>query len=232
MRSKKHLKIIAMAFSFLFISEYASAAFVLNGTRYVFPGDKKNISFEINNNADSAFGGQVWIDNLSESKKDIYLVPSPPVFKVDAGKKQIVRILKVSENLPLDRESLFLINAQELPPKSEQSDGSVLAIAMNTQVKLFYRPSTIIDGRDNAESKLTVVRKGNEIWLKNPTPYYFAITGIKVNGSEVKIPKDKVADLVTFRPLTEVNTGVSSGPGKVSVKAINDWGGVQEYEVL
>lgn len=232
MGSKKHLKIMAMVFSFLFVSEYASAAFVLNGTRYVFPGDRKNMSFEISNNSDSTYGGQVWIDNLSESKSEIYFVPSPPVFKIDAGKKQIVRLLNVNDKLPGDRESLFLINAQELPPKSEQADGSVLAIAMNTQVKLFYRPSAIADGRSDAESQLTIVKKGNEIWLKNPTPYYFAITGIKVNGSEVSIPKDKVVDLVAFKPMSEVNTGISSASGKVSVKAINDWGGVKEYEIL
>lgn len=46
-------------------------------------------------------------------------------------------------NLPKDRESLFWLNVQEVPPKPEVKDGegSVLAMAMNTRVKLIYRPA-------------------------------------------------------------------------------------------
>lgn len=141
-------------------STSAMAAFVLNGTRFIYEEGKKNISMEVTNNAKDTYGGQIWIDNLSQNKSDVFMIPSPPVFKVDAGKKQIIRLMNVNQALPADRESLFRINAQELPPKPKQTEGSVLALAMNTQVKLIYRPKALMEGRKDAEKKLTMVNKG------------------------------------------------------------------------
>lgn len=211
------------------LSTPAMAAFVLNGTRFIYEEGKKNISLEVTNNAKDTYGGQIWIDNVSQNPSDVFMVPSPPVFKVDAGKKQIIRLMNVNPALPADRESMFRINAQELPPKPAQTEGSVLAIAMNTQVKLIYRPKALNDGRKDAEKKLTTLNKGTT-WLKNPTPYYFAVTGLKVNGKTVAIPKDKTAGLAMLAPFSEVDTGLNAG-GKVTVLAINDWGGVQDYEI-
>ncbi|MFP2414705.1 fimbrial chaperone [Citrobacter braakii] len=205
------------------------AAFVLNGTRFIYEEGKKNISLEVTNNAKDTYGGQIWIDNISQNKSDVFMVPSPPVFKVDAGKKQIIRLMNVNPALPADRESMFRINAQELPPKPAQTEGSVLAIAMNTQVKLIYRPKALNEGRKDAEKKLTTLNKGTT-WLKNPTPYYFAVTGLKVNGKTVTIPKEKQAGLAMLAPFSEADTGLNAS-GKLTVQAINDWGGVQDYAI-
>lgn len=207
----------------------AMAAFVLNGTRFIYEEGKKNISLEVTNNAKDTYGGQIWIDNISQNKSDVFMVPSPPVFKVDAGKKQIIRLMNVNPALPADRESMFRINAQELPPKPAQTEGSVLAIAMNTQVKLIYRPKALNEGRKDAEKKLTILNKGTT-WLKNPTPYYFAVTGLKVNGKTVTIPKEKQAGLAMLAPFSEADTGLNAS-GKLTVQAINDWGGVQDYAI-
>lgn len=207
----------------------AMAAFVLNGTRFIYEEGKKNISLEVTNNAKDTYGGQIWIDNISQNKSDVFMVPSPPVFKVDAGKKQIIRLMNVNPALPADRESMFRINAQELPPKPAQTEGSVLAIAMNTQVKLIYRPKALNEGRKDAEKKLTTLNKGTT-WLKNPTPYYFAVTGLKVSGKTVNIPKEKQAGLAMLAPFSEADTGLNAS-GKLTVQAINDWGGVQDYAI-
>ena len=205
----------------------AMAAFVLNGTRFIYEEGKKNLSLEVTNNAKDTYGGQIWIDNISQNPSDVFMVPSPPVFKVDAGKKQIIRLMNVNPALPADRESMFRINAQELPPKPVQTEGSVIAIAMNTQVKLIYRPKALTEGRKDAEKKLTTLNKGTT-WLKNPTPYYFAVTGLKVNGKTVTIPGDKQPGLAMLAPFSEADTGLKLS-GKVAVEAINDWGGAQDY---
>ncbi|TLJ01143.1 fimbrial chaperone protein, partial [Escherichia sp. E3659] len=104
------------------------AAFVLNGTRFIYDENKKNITFEVTNNAGQMYGGQVWVDNTSEGN-GIYMVPQPPFFKVGAKQKQIIRIMKTDSSLPTDRESLFWLNVQEVPPKPDvkESHGSVLA---------------------------------------------------------------------------------------------------------
>ena len=47
----------------------------------------------------------------------------------------------------------------------------MLAVALNTQVKLIYRPKILAEKREDAEKSLTY--SGSV--LKNPTPYYFCI---------------------------------------------------------
>lgn len=208
----------------------AMAAFVLNGTRFIYEEGKKNISLEVTNNAKGTWGGQVWVDNANQSQADVFIVPSPPVFKVDSGRKQVVRLMNVNPALPADRESLFWLNVQELPPKPQQVDGSVIAIAMNTRVKLIYRPKALTEGRKDAEKKLIKQRRDGGLWLKNPTPYWFAVTGLKLNGKEVTIPKAKRQALAQLPPFSEADTGLR-GDGQLTVQAINDWGGAQDYDI-
>lgn len=209
----------------------AMAAFVLNGTRYIYDEGKKNLSMEVTNNAKETYGGQVWVENATQDKAGVFMVPSPPVFKVEPGKKQVVRLMNVNPALPTDRESLFWINVQELPPKPAQTDGgAAIAIAMNTRVKLIYRPKAVSEGRKDAERKITTERRDGVVWLKNPTPYWFAVTGLKVNGKDVEIPKAQQQGLAQLPPFGGVSTGVRS-EGRLGVKAINDWGGIQDYDV-
>lgn len=176
-------------------------------------------------------GGQVWVDNTSEGN-GIYMVPQPPFFKVGAKQKQIIRIMKTDSSLPTDRESLFWLNVQEVPPKPDvkENRGSVLAIAMNSRVKLIYRPSALKNGRENAEKKLTIEQRGDITWVKNPTPYYMAIVGVQTNGRELKLSDKVTKELTLLAPFSSVSLGVSAR-GSLKIAAINDWGGVQNYEI-
>ncbi|EKH2437201.1 fimbrial chaperone [Escherichia coli] len=221
---------LAALLSFSFCSQ-AMAAFTLNGTRFIYEEGKKNISFEVTNNAEKTYGGQVWIDNTDQGN-DVYMVPQPPFFKVGAKQKQIIRVMNTDSNLPKDRESLFWLNVQEVPPKPEVKDGegSVLAIAMNIRVKVFYRPKNLLDGRKDAEKKIEVVQRGGTTYLKNPTPYWFAITKVKVNGQELTLMKKEEQNLSMMEPFGEVAISkLSSSMKNISVDAINDWGGVGNY---
>ncbi|ECD6034722.1 fimbrial chaperone [Salmonella enterica subsp. enterica serovar Litchfield] len=207
----------------------AQAAFSLNGTRYIYEEGKKNISFEVSNSNEETYGGQVWIDNVSQSESDVFIVPSPPFFKVDGGGRQIIRLMNVSNALPKDRESLFMLNVQEVPPKPKDSDGNVIAIAMNTRVKVIYRPKAVSEGRRDAEKQLSLVNRDGSLWIKNPTPYYFAITKVKNKGVEQKLTDEVARSLSQLQPFSEVDTQLRSQSGEFSVDALNDWGGVVSY---
>ncbi|MBC6504735.1 fimbria/pilus periplasmic chaperone, partial [Citrobacter freundii] len=54
----------------------AMAAFTLNGTRFIYEEGKKNISFEVSSSSQETYGGQVWVDNVSQNKADVFMVPS------------------------------------------------------------------------------------------------------------------------------------------------------------
>ncbi|MGT3352820.1 fimbrial chaperone [Yersinia enterocolitica] len=208
----------------------AVAAFILNGTRFIYEEGKKNISFDVTNQTDQTLGGQVWIDNTNQGN-GVYMIPAPPFFKVGAREKQIVRIMKADSELPTNRESLFWLNVQEIPPKPKVEDGNVLAIAVNTKVKLIYRPKTLVATRKGAEKNIEVIQKAGNTYLANPTPYYFAVVGIKVNGKDIKLGVVEQNALAQLAPFSEVSLGKLSLNGSVSVDAVNDWGGVENYLV-
>ncbi|ELV0074150.1 fimbrial chaperone [Salmonella enterica] len=208
----------------------AMAAFTLNGTRFIYDEGKKSISFEVSSSSQETYGGQVWIDNVSQNKADVFMVPSPPFFRVGPKGRQVVRLMNVNPTLPSDRESLFRLNVQEIPPKPKETDGSVIAIAMNTQVKLIYRPKALTEGRKDAEKQLTLVNRDGNVWIKNPTPYYFAVTKVKSQGKEVVLSGVAQRALAQLAPYSEASTG-HSGLSGVSVDALNDLGGAVSYDV-
>lgn len=211
------------------LSGQALAAFTVSGTRFIYGEGKKNLSFEVTNNAGDTYGGQVWVDNVSESS-GVYMVPTPPFFRVSPKQKQIIRVMKTGgETLPSDRESLFWLNIQEIPPQPKDGE-NVLSVAINTRIKLFYRPKALEAGRKGAEKKIEVVSRGGTTYLKNPTPYYFAVVKVEADGKAVALSDDESQKLAMMVPFGEVAVSkLSTGMKNISVSAINDWGGVEDY---
>lgn len=224
------MKLGAVSLLSLVMSSQAMAAFVLNGTRFIYEEGKKNTSFEVTNQSENTYGGQVWIDNTNQGNDTAYMLPVPPFFKVTAKGKQIVRIMRADSALPSDRESLFWLNVQEIPPKPKgEVEGGVLAVAINTRVKLIYRPKSLVAGRENAEKGMQITRRDGETWLTNPTPYYFAVTAVKVNGKSVSLSESVQNRLAQVAPKAEISLGSVALNGAVSVEAVNDWGGTADY---
>ncbi|CAD5555723.1 fimbrial chaperone [Escherichia coli] len=219
-----------VSFLAMILCSNAMAAFVLNGTRFIYEEGKRNVSFEVTNNADDTYGGQVWIDNSNQGNS-VYMVPAPPFFKVGTKQKQIIRIIKTETPLPTDRESLFWLNVQEIPPKPENAEGNVLSVAVNTRVKLFYRPDSLIKGRKDAEKKIKVLRLGEGTFLSNPTPYYFAVVGIKVNGQSLKLTETEQNALAVLEPFGKASLGNRVLNGSIAVEAVNDWGATETFKL-
>ncbi|ENV3821657.1 fimbrial chaperone [Escherichia coli] len=212
-----------------FMSTQSMAAFVLNGTRFIYEEGKNNISIDIINRSNSTYGGQVWIENTNQGD-GVYMVTAPSFFKIDKNQKQIIRIMNVNDSLPKGQESLFWINVQEIPPKPKDADSNILAIAMNTQVKLIYRPKDLIKKRGNAESQIKVINSNGKTYLKNPTPFYFAIIDIKENGKSVKFSRNTIESIARFAPYSEVPLDKKL-TGNVSLEVVDDWGGIQTYNI-
>ena len=224
--------IISLLLTLCAFSQSAHAAFILNGTRYIYDEGRKNISIEINNESKETYGGQVWIDNVLSSEKEVSFLPMPSFFKVNGGQTQVVRIMKITDKLPKNKESIFWLNVQEIPP-ANKSQSNVMVIAVNTQVKLIYRPTAIIKGRENAESKMVLKKEGASYVLNNPTPYYFAVTGLKVNGKAIKLSKTLGNQLSMIAPQSSVllNNIHLTPSSKVIIEAIDDYGAINSYEI-
>lgn len=74
-----------------------------------------------------------------------------------------------SDHLPKDKESVYWLNLQDIPPALK---GSGIAIALRTKLKLFYRPEALLKDRKGAEEGISLqVRPDGRTMLVNTTPY-------------------------------------------------------------
>ncbi len=99
----------------------------------------------------------------------------PPVQRVEPGQKAKSKSkLASAASLPQDRESVYYFNLREIPPKSDKPN--TLQLALQTRIKLFYRPKAIIPTREQMDNpwqeKVTLTRQGNQYTINNLTAYY------------------------------------------------------------
>ncbi|EPW5280535.1 fimbrial chaperone [Yersinia enterocolitica] len=229
MSNIKTLKgLFVLASLFLFTTS-SHAAFVLNSTRYIFDEKKENISLQVDNESPQEYGGQIWIENQEQSDKNVYFAPSPTFFKVAGQHKQVLRILKINDTLPKDKESLFWINVQEIP-KAPKDGANALSIALHTQVKMIYRPDILKGKRENAEKNIKLINDESGTVLFNDSPYYFAVINVKQNGKPVNLNEDIKNKISVFPPFGKISLNKKL-TGNISFVAFDDYGVDREYNI-
>ncbi|MEQ4626169.1 fimbria/pilus periplasmic chaperone [Providencia manganoxydans] len=213
----------------MLLSQVAQAAVSLDRTRVIFDGGQKSISLNIsNNNKQLPYLAQGWIDDAEGKKITSPLVVLPPVQRIEPGKSSQVKIeaLPAINALPQDRESLFYFNLREIPPKSDKPN--TLQIALQTRVKLFYRPKAIKADKNGTpwQEKLTLQKAGEQMMVKNPTPYYVTIINAAANASSAG-EKGKEFAPVMIAPFGEMSLGMKASAlgAKPVLTYINDYGG-------
>lgn len=204
---KKTVFAAALALTGVMATQQAFAAIALDRTRVVYNGDEKSISLNISNeNKNLPYLAQAWIEDAQGNKITSPLNVLPPVQRVEAGAKSQVKVQAsaATASLPQDKETLFYFNLREIPPRSNKPN--TLQIALQTRIKLFYRPAAIaLDKTQAAEGdwveKITLTRQGDKLVVNNPTPYFLTIVegapsvkGKPVNFEPVMVnPKDSAA---------------------------------------
>lgn len=213
--------------SLAIFSHTAYSAISMDRTRIIFNGGQKSISLNIsNNNNQLPYLAQGWLENTDGQKIQSPLVVLPPVQRLEPGKSSQVKIeaLPAIDTLPQDRESLFYFNLREIPPKTNKPNS--LQIALQTRVKLFYRPKAIIPEQNSTpwQEKLTLDKQGDRFIVKNPTPYYITIINAAASG--------KASDGSDFIPVMVPPFGQHDLGGSVNklgnspvLTYINDYGG-------
>ncbi|WP_339540544.1 fimbria/pilus periplasmic chaperone [Pseudomonas sp. RA_5y_Pfl1_P24] len=162
------------------LSQSAYAAIGLDRTRVIFDGGKDATSVNItNNNTQLPYLAQGWIEDEAGEKITTPLIVLPPVQRVEPGKQSQVKVqaLPAAKSLPQDRETVYYFNLREIPPRSDKSN--TLQIALQTRIKLFYRPQAIAPSQQDLstpwQEKLTLTRDGEHYRVSNPTPYYVTL---------------------------------------------------------
>ncbi|EAM3126248.1 Clp protease ClpE [Salmonella enterica] len=225
--TNKAVKAFVITLSMMAASQSAQASLAVDQTRYIFRGDKDALTVTVtNNDKEHTFGGQAWVDNIVEKDTRPTFVVTPSFFKVKPNGQQTLRIIMASDHLPKDKESVYWLNIQDIPPALE---GSGIAVALRTKLKLFYRPKALLEGRRGAEEGISLQsRPDGKTMLVNSTPYIFAIGSLlDAQGKKINIDNKTAQKLLMFMPGDEVQ--VKENVDKVD--SLNDWGELQTWTI-
>lgn len=215
--------------SAMLLAQQCHAAIALDRTRVIFDGAGKSMSLSIRNeNMTLPYLAQGWIEDGAGKKIESPLMVLPPLQRVEAGARSQVKIqaTPAAAMLPQDRESLFYFNLREIPPRSTQPN--TLQIALQTRIKLFYRPPALIQSGEALDKlwrkEVTLTRRGNAYWVNNPTPYFITFASASVSSSG--------KDIAAFRPVmvapkssAELGSGSAQFGETPVLRYINDYGG-------
>lgn len=173
--------------AFLFCgSSVSQAAINLDRTRIVFAKSDKASSLTIENQSKSLpYLALAWVEDRDGRKEDTHFMVLPPIQRIEPGSSSQVRIVKqaATQQLPEDRETLFYFNLREVPPKSGnlKEERSVMQVAMQSRIKLFWRPESIRKkSGEETEMQLSVTLSGKTMRLKNPTPYFITLAWLRL----------------------------------------------------
>ncbi|HAV2136187.1 TPA: fimbria/pilus periplasmic chaperone [Serratia marcescens] len=211
------------------VSQHAQAAIALDRTRVIFDGGQNSVSLNLSNqNKQLPYLAQGWLEDEQGNKIQSPLVVLPPVQRIEPGKPSQIKIqaLPAAKQLPQDRETLYYFNLREIPPKSNKPN--TLQIALQTRIKLFYRPVAIVPSRTDMatpwQEQLTLTRQGERYQVNNPTPYYITIVdaGSKKGGEGVK---GFEPFMIAPKSQASLTVGAAALGGSPVLTYINDYGG-------
>lgn len=179
----------------------AQAKVVVTGTRVIYPAQEREVLVRLSNMAEEEPSVlQVWLDTGDEKSTpdtvDVPFVISPPVFRMDPGSSQTLRVAYTGEPLASDRETLFWLNVLEIPPAQESAvEGEVnLQFSFRTRLKTFFRPKGLsAAAAHEAPQKLQWSlqpgkgQTGFVVQVNNPTPYFISLQSLKVVDGEKQL---------------------------------------------
>lgn len=199
----------------------AHASVTVGGTRVIYDGSKKETSISVANKDGVANLVQSWISPVdSSSPSTDAIIITPPLFRLNAGDKNVLRIVRSGMALPEDKESMYWLNVKGIPSTNGEQPNNSIQIAVNSRIKLIYRPKSLKGSSpESVTAKLSWKLAGNMLTVNNPTPYYMNFAIVKINGKD--IPS------TTFvAPGKSASYALSGGvnPGHITWKIYNDFG--------
>ena len=205
----------------LLVAATAHAGVIINGTRLVYLGDKKESSLGLSNPDTTDYLVQSWVDSGGKNLAKAPFMITPPLFRLDAKEDNVLRVIRTGGNLPEDRESLYWLNIKAIPSSKHVEGMNTLQIAINTRIKLLYRPSAVKGRPEEVAEKLEWHREGNDLVVNNPTPFYMNFQSVTLNGH-------KVAKATWAVPKTETHFALpaNTGGNTVAWSIITDYGSI------
>ncbi len=215
----------------------ARASVVVSGTRLIYPANQHDVSIQLTNNDPKPALVQSWIDSgdihQDPSLSTAPFVVTPPITRVEAGKKQLVRLTLLNSGaVPTDRESVYWYNMLDIPAQSkDKADKNSVQVALRTRIKVFYRPEGLKGAPADAATGLTwqgvKTAQGYALRATNPAPYNVSMTSVKLTA-DGKTYVDDLGGMIAPKSSKEFPLkGLSNMPSAksaVSYDWVNDYG--------
>lgn len=230
MSNKKHNGYGCVAMALCVLSSSAQAGVSLDRTRVIITEKENSASANLSNTSpDIPFLAQSWVEDEKGNKISSPLLVLPPLQRINGGQKGIARVTKTAgiEKLPQDRESLFYLNVREIPPKPDKPN--TLQLAMQSRIKLFYRPASVIPKTKSEiwQDQVSFQKNGSQMTAQNPTPYYVTIIGLS-KGAGQKITRFPG---IMIAPKSSLEFAITdAGVSEFSMMYVNDYGGHPELK--
>ncbi|MEO3992293.1 fimbrial biogenesis chaperone [Pseudocitrobacter cyperus] len=224
------MKLIAALSGLLLSLPVLADSIIVNGTRFIYKGNEKELTVQLSNTATRPSLAQVWLDNGDSTvTPDQITTPfqiNPPISRIDAHGGQVIRIkLSAGNSLPQDKESLWWINVLDIPGTSKADKApegmGIFKMAVRSRFKLIYRPKPL-SGRVAAIEKLTLQTAGTALTLTNPTPFYITVATISLGRGD---PLNAEAVMIAPGSSATINVRQAIRSGEeLTLEEINDYG--------
>lgn len=225
-KMKSLLTFVLMVPSLLFTT-YGYSGVSLSGTRLIYDATKKEASITVNNSDKiAAVLIQSWVNERDSNKTKAPFVVTPPLFRLEPGQENVLRIIQVGGNLPEDRESLFWLNVKAIPSSSGEQKNT-LQVALNNRIKFIYRPEKVTGLPEDSAKVLRWERNGNQIQVTNPTPFYMNFAIVTIGGKPVR-PASPEQTYVAPHSILKFPVLQGANGNNVTWKIINDYGGASK----
>ncbi|HDS3407706.1 TPA: fimbria/pilus periplasmic chaperone [Citrobacter freundii] len=200
------------------------AGIVIYGTRVIYPAEKNEITLQLMNQEQNASLVQAWVDDgntsLPPEKIQVPFLLTPPVVRVPGNSGQQLKIKKMPNMLPNNKESLFYLNVLDIPPNNPANAGkNVIKFAMQNRIKLFYRPSGIAPVNSETFKKIVLSRNGKGFIIKNDNANWVTVAEIKIGSVKINDKSVMVAPFSSEPVMTK-----SSNANQYKLTIINDYG--------
>ena len=218
---------------------------VMTNTRVIFKAENKDQTLQFNNQGATPYLVQIWLDSgnvdSTPSKTDAPFMVTPQVFRINPNAGQTARLIYTGDHQHLtDRESIFYLNFKQIPAISQSmADQNKLIMTLNSRLKVFYRPKSIVGNVHDMPQKWTFKldqnATGSTVIVNNPTGYHANLTTatLKIKQQSYSIDPNVVAMIAPFSSASwSIPEQVTADKDSVlSVAYVNDYGAVAKQDI-
>lgn len=192
----------------------------LDRTRVIISNGRNSESIGFNNKNPAPIIVSSWVTDLNNKPTNAFVI-SPSIYQL-AGKSTGQATIRVVEELPKDRESVFwlIVNGATAGSSNENE----LRIAIGQRIKIFYRPDGLFGDARYAAEKLQWSFHGGELEIKNPTALSVSVSDLIFDDRS-----ERIAEMIL--PYESKKIKLENLNRKAKVKKftfVDEWGGFKE----